>query len=304
MEKSDIWETKLFNSEFYQPKIIYDSFGFIFQLELMNATNELSTFKVKYNVSGSVTSKMLFTFIDYKCTYNEVQDFNNIMYVSRNNECVIYNQQFINYLRTGYNFDRESLNIKNEQLAITTGFSQGMSIADSVSRGTMTGGVAGGIMSGGKSLMTFGMKLYTMANEVILSETQFNKNIVALQRAGTGVISANDVDLMEVYSSNRLIYKLYEVSPRMKKVLFDLFYYTGYICGEMGIPDTTSRCRFNYVSAEIIFNQVPNLPEDIIQDIRDLYSNGITFLHKNNGEYDFEQKYENWENSILEAYGG
>ena len=304
MEKSSSWETKLLHSEFYQPKVIYDSFGFTFQLELMNFTESLSSFEVQYNVSGSITSKFLFTFVDYKCSTTEVQDYNNIMYISRNNDCVIYNQQYINYLRTGYNYDRESLDIKNQQLAVSTGYSSAWAITDKGMSGYKTGGIAGAIIGTGRGMMDMGLSIYQMVNDVMVSEMSLQAKQRALQNASTGVIDANDVDLMTIYTQNVLTYKLYYVSPKMEQVLFDMFYYTGYVAGVMGLPDTTSRCRFNFVSAEIIFKKLPNLSNEIIDDIKARYLVGISFLHKVSNTYDFDQHYENWENSILQAIGG
>ena len=114
--------------------------------------------------------------------------------------------------------------------------------------------------------------------------------------------------MLDAYSQNKAKFKVYKVSPRMKKALFNLFYYTGYICEEQGLPDTTSRLWFNFVSADIVLKKVPNLSEDIINDIKIRYNAGITFLHNvyvdSSYKYDFDQKYENWENSILQAIGG
>ena len=119
------------------------------------------------------------------------------------------------------------------------------------------------------------------------------KNQLANQ--STGVIDANDVDLLDVYSQNQAKLKIYKVSPRMKLALYNLFFLTGYICEEQRLPDTTSRTRFNFVQADVVFRITPNLPSDIINDIKKRYLDGITFLHYYGGIYDFEQEYENWE---------
>ena len=310
MEKSDLNETKLYHSEFYQPKVVYDSFAFIFQLELLDETYEMANFRVQFNVSSSATSKFLFTFIDYVCTTTETRDYNNVMYVSRNNESPIYNQQFINYLRTGYNYDRLSLDIKQEQLAVETGSSVGMNMMESTARGVQTGGVAGGIMSFGTSAIKSGIQIWEMANAVKLNEMSMQKTLKALQNSSTAIIDANDVDLLDYYSANLLSYKVYDVSPKMKKILFDLFYYNGYIAGELGLPDTTSRTRFNFVQAEVIFKSTPNLPSNMLEDMKQRYNVGITFLHRPTNEqglkeaYDFDQHYENWEWSIINAVRG
>lgn len=301
-EKSYEMETKLFHSDYYLPKIIYDSYTFVFQLELMtNRPND--NWQIQFNASNTINSRFMFTFLDYVCENNETRDYNNIMYVARNNDCVIFNQQYINYIRTGYNYDKKSLELLKEK--IDTGFN--FDIAKGATS-TFFGGV-GEIMKQNymgmySRLANFGISIgetAVMNNYAkIEAEMQLEAKKVQLQNQSTGVMDANDVDLLNVYSRNKLALKFYEVSPRMKKALFNLFYYCGYICEEQGIPDTTSRLRFNFVQAEIVFVKTPNLPQEMIAQLKDLYKLGITFLHAYNGQIDYEQKYENWEVSILD----
>lgn len=301
-EKSYQYETKLYHSDYYLPKIIYDSYTFVFQLELMtNRPND--RWQIQFNVSNTINSRFMFTFLDYVCENNEVRDYNNIMYVARNNDCVIFNQQYINYIRTGYNYDKKSLELLKEK--IDTGFN--FDIAKGATS-TFFGGVneimKQNYMGMYSRLADFGISIgetVVMNNYAkIEAEMQLEAKKVQLQNQATGVMDANDVDLLNVYSRNKLALKFYEVSPRMKKALFNLFYYCGYICEEQGIPDTTSRLRFNFVQAEIVFVKTPNLPQEMIAQLKDLYKLGITFLHAYNGVIDYDQKYENWEVSILD----
>lgn len=301
-EKSYEMETKLFHSDYYLPKIIYDSYTFVFQLELMtNRPND--RWQIQFNVSNTINSRFMFTFLDYVCENNEVRDYNNIMYVARNNDCVIFNQQYINYIRSSYNYDKKSLELLKEK--IDTGFNFDLAKGATSS---FFGGVSDimkqNYMGMYSRLANFGISIgetVVMNNYAkIEAEMQLEAKKVQLQNQSTGVMDANDVDLLNVYSRNKLALKFYEVSPRMKRALFNLFYYCGYICEEQGIPDTTSRLRFNFVQAEIVFVKTPNLPQEMIAQLKDLYKLGITFLHAYNGQIDYDQKYENWEVSILD----
>ena len=85
----------------------------------------------------------------------------------------------------------------------------------------------------------------------------------------------------------------------MRMILWDLFFYTGYQCGYKGIPNYTSRKRFNFVSCELELIPVMNITEDIIKDIKTKYSAGVTFIHNVSSTWDFDQKYENWETSLF-----
>ena len=85
----------------------------------------------------------------------------------------------------------------------------------------------------------------------------------------------------------------------MKKSLFDLFFYTGYICGYRGTPDFSSRIRFNFVSCDLDFDMGKSsskyLREEFLQDLMAKFSAGVTNIHYYNSQWDFAQKYENWE---------
>ena len=301
-EKSYEMETKLFHSDYYLPKIIYDSYTFVFQLELMtNRPND--RWQIQFNVSNTVNSRFMFTFLDYVCENNETRDYNNIMYVARNNDCVIFNQQYINYIRTGYNYDKKSLELLKEKLDTSYNFGIGSGAISAFNRG-LPQALSSNVLGLASTFAGWGV---SMAEQSVMNnyakieaEMQLEAKKVQLQNQSTGVMDANDVDLLNVYSRNKLALKFYEVSPRMKKALFNLFYYNGYICEEQGIPDTTSRLRFNYVQAEIVFVKTPNLPQEMIDQLKDLYKVGITFLHAYNGQIDYDQKYENWEVSILD----
>ena len=301
-EKSYEFETKLFHSDYYLPKIIYDSFVFTFQLELMTE-RPADKWTIQYNVSNTITSRFMFTFLDYVCYKNESRDYNNIMYIARNNDCVIFNQQYINYIRTGFNYDMKSLELFREKQNIDIGLGLGKNALTTITSG-ISGYMSGNYMGVASGILNLGINtaqsLFDRHYAELERQMQIDAKKTQLQNQSTGVIDANDVDLLEVYSQNKLALKLYEVSPRVKKALFNLFYYCGYICEEQGIPDTTSRLRFNYVQAEIVFVKTPNLPQEMIDHLKELYKLGITFLHAYNGQIDYDQKYENWEVSILD----
>lgn len=294
-------EPKLFNSDYYQPKFVYDSFGFIFQMELITSSltslANNNALDVKFTTTTTINSRFMFTFNDYVCESKELQDYNNIMCISRNNELPLYNQQYINYLRAGYNYD-----VKNKQRTeafswLGAGLSMAGAVASFASSGITGGfGITMGISFTASALGTIANAI----NTTITQEQNFEIKQKQLQLQTTSVYGSDDVDLMNAYAHNRLKLKLYEVSPRMKQLLFDLFFYTGYVSNTLGLPNTTSRTRFNFVACELVFEQTPNISEEIIDDIKNRYNIGLTFLHRYNNIWDFEQKYENWETALVE----
>ena len=113
------------------------------------------------------------------------------------------------------------------------------------------------------------------------------------------VMNADDYDLLYAYSQNKAKICEYEVSPRMKKVLDDLFFYCGYVINEQGKPNVNTRRSFNFVQASLMVNHTNNLPNEIVDDIKEKFEQGVTFLHYSFNKFDFNQDKENIERSIL-----
>ena len=88
----------------------------------------------------------------------------------------------------------------------------------------------------------------------------------------------------------------------MSNALNDLFYYFGYRCHDYDVPNINTRCNFNFVSADIVFKD-HSLPEEIADELRKKWSQGITFFHPQliNSSYSWDifQEYENTENSFI-----
>ena len=102
-------DPKLLHSDFYQKKFVYDSFFTIFPFEKIDfeesyrRLNGITNFTFEFIMSRNIVSKFLFKFnYAYK---HSVEDYENLVAVARNNEEVLYNSQYLNYVRTGYNYD-------------------------------------------------------------------------------------------------------------------------------------------------------------------------------------------------------
>lgn len=309
-ERNILYETKLYHSDFYYEKYYYDSFSFAFQLEFVQ--NYVSTFNVSFQVSNTINSRFLFTFQGYQAD-KYLRDYNNILYIARNNEIALFNQQYINYIRTGYNYDIKSLQLTEEQIykqellsgisgagnLALSGASMLTKLASSKSASVGSSALAYIGQASGFATSTLGM-LYNDAYTIQQNELSLHGKMTQLRNQATGVIDANDVDLMSYYTGNRLRYRVYRCSEKMRTALWKLFFYTGYVADIQGIPDTTSRIYFNFVQADVQFKKVPNLPASYITELKAKYMEGITFLHKYNNKIDFDQQYENWETKFFE----
>ena len=293
------YESKLYHSDYYQIKFIYDAFSKMFALERINLDKyELfigTPFTFNFTASNTVSSKFLFTFSQYNTEGYQLEDYDNICAVDRNNEMVIYNSDYMNYIKSGFNYDIKKKNRQEAGNWIGTGLSLVGAIASFASSAVTGGaGIATGIAFATSSLA----QLTRSINATAQAEATQQEKLAQLRMQKESVYNTDAVDLLDVYSNNKAKLMVYKTSEILTKQLFDLFFYTGYIDGTMGIPDVTTRTRFNFVSLDIVMDAENNIPSEILDDIIEKYNIGVTFLHYYNSEWDWTQKYENWETSL------
>ena len=294
-------ESKLLHSDYYQPKFVYDSFSFPFYLEDIDTNQYLNdplfeNFLVGYVVSRNIQSKFMFSFPQYTLKRSR-QDYDNILCVERNNEKALYNNSYINYIKSGgYSYDTKKASSQNAVNGVTTA----LSIVGSVAS------FAGGIASENPMMVAAGVGLAVSAAAGIIrnvhtaqeQDRAIAQKIMQAHMQGTSVQGSEDIDILTAFSGNKAKLAYYELSDVMKSAMYDLFYYCGYATHEQKIPDVTTRMYFNFVQAEIEYKSF-NFNEDIAQDIKERWNEGVTFFHVVSGSYDLDQQYENFETSLL-----
>lgn len=299
--KNKKWESKLFHSDYYQPKFVYDSFSFIFALERQNGYVSTSGFQIIFTATGTINSRFLFTFASYNVDGYALEDYSNILPIARNNELPIFNSDYINYIKMGFNYDVKSKQRQEAGQWIGTALSLVGSIASFASSAVTGGfGIAGGITM---ATATLG-QLVNAVNSTAQAEANQAQKLFQLRQQKESVMGSDDLDIMSKYTGNKAKWMLYQVSSRMESVLFDLFHFTGYIDGTSKIPDVTTRKWFNFLSCDLVINEDNNINDDIINDIKAKYALGVTFMHCNTIEsvktWDWTQEKENWETSLFE----
>lgn len=294
--RNDYYESKLYHSDFYQPKFIYDSFDFIFKLEQMNITAYYANFKVDYNVTSTINSRFMFTFPQYSLRFS-TEDYDNILIVNRNNEETLYNSAYINYIKTGYNYDVKNKQRQEAASWITTGLQIGGAILGAAA-GAATGNpiaVATAIGMGVSGLTSITQNI----NNSISAEASIQQKLAQAKAQATAVAGADDVDLMSVYTGNKAKIATYKVSPTVNQQFADLFYYTGYIENKQAVPNMSTRYWFNYMMCTPVFNEETNTPySKFLADIKTRYQSGVTVYH-HHSDWDWSQTHENWEVSII-----
>lgn len=302
LRQDDSYESKLFHSDFYQPTYVYDSFTYKVQMEKLNPdsySDDLNMEKmvIHFYMTSTINSRFMFEFENLYFKY-AVENYAKYMPIARNNEEVLYNVPYINYIRNGFNYDvkaKERTNASNVAgLMLSVGSTAASLLLPSVPL-KVAGVVAG--------LVSVAMSIKNTVVSAQQNEDSIRRKLQETANQTASVAGSDDVDLMSVYAENRLKYLVYEPTPLMKSILFDLFFYAGYASGRMGKPNHNTRVNFDYLECEANLENEGSIPDDCLQELINCFKTGITYLHKTTratDKWDFEQKYENWEKYLLE----
>ena len=308
--RNNAYEPKLFNSELYLKKFIYDSFSIPFKFEYLNIPESITkvsggNLKIKEITSLAVTSKFLFDFNEMLSFDKSLEDYSYVLPVARNNESTIYTSQYINYLRTGLQYDLKMKATQEENSYIRTAISAIGSIG-SIALGIASGNPAvavGGVIASSTGLA--GSIISTIQQENQTSNSLAQKQ-AQLQEQKASVQNSDDLALLRYYTKGNFAkIATYEPSAKQKNRIALLFHYCGYKAEYLGIPKLNSRLRFNYIQADIDISETAqaflssNFNNEIIENYKGKWAEGITIMHHFRNKWNFEQDLENWE-TVLE----
>ena len=303
-------ESKLYNSEFYTPKFVYDSFNYQYLLENIDNNENLDT-KIDYKFTNTMNSRCLFTFnVPLK---RSTSDYDNICVVDRNNELPLYNSSYLNYVRTGYNYDVKNKNaqlsndialaaVKSVGAAVATGLA-GAKVGAAVGAGAGSAAGPVGALIGAAVGLAGGIatSIIGIANSQSKADRNIQQKLDESRQQSTSVSGGDDVDLLTTYTAgNKAKFVEYKCSDRVEATINDLFYYCGYADDRFAIPELDTRLWFNFVQCEPVFDEEDcTVYKDYLDDIKVRYQLGITDYHKINDSYDWDQTKENWETNLL-----
>ena len=297
------YEGKIYHSDFYYWKISYDTSSIIVKLEnyTRGDLHDVFDFSLKlafnYIVSLNLTSGIIFEFedlIDSQDRANE--DYSYVLVSNRNNEDMLFNNAYIDYVKSGYNYDLQQ---KDNQLRAQTS----SAVIGGLSTTAMTAvGIAGSSTPAG-AILTGAITLGALGVNAIkrLREAEVNANNaiamkqVQLEMQGTTIKSVSDYNLFSQYSKNKLRLDIYSCSYQ-QDLLDKLFYYYGYKQDRYGTPDDNTRIWWNFTQGDIIFESDNHqIDEIVLEDIKRQYAEGVLTFHEIDQTYDFVQEKENWE---------
>ena len=304
-ENNIVNESKLYHSDFYQPKFVYDSFTKTFALERQNINREAlyAPFRINFKATNTINSRFLFDFTKYDTNGQALEDYENILVVNRNNELPLYNDEYLNYLRSGYNYD---IKAKNTQTGAAVG-GAALSLAGSAaSIGLAVAAGAGSGSSAGPIGMGIGAAVGVIGAIIsITSQAQLQANSIQQKEAqyanqAMSVRGSDDVDLLNYYSNNKAKMMLYKPSEQMTNAIYNMLRLSGYACDEYQVPEFDTRIWYNFVQCEPVFSETNNkIYQNFLDEIKNRFQLGVTVFHKRNNSWNLTQEKENYETFLF-----
>ena len=298
-------ESKLYHSAFYTYKFAYDSFSVTFPMENVNAATKAAfstavasgqvTFD--YVVSSTISGRFLFSWANsWGAVFDSTEDYPFLMNVARNNEEPVFTSAYINYLRTGYNYDVKAKNLSAIQSA--TGIAT--SAAAGLAAGALSGNPAGAIVGAAFGALSGAL---SAVYRQVSAEQSIQQKLTQTRAQSVSVAGSDDVDLMVKYAKNRLSMLEYRPSDETRQMLFNLFYYYGYACNETGTPTHHNRYYFDFLQCDAEFDDGSGnrlFSRSFIDEVKRKFSEGATFLHSPMCSAGIiETTYENWEADLI-----
>lgn len=312
-DRSVSYEPKLKHSDFYNFKFIYDNFSKEIRYEdLAYGTSSdtdaavVKNFLITFYPSNNVSSKLMFKIKPNGATsYKRMTDYEDYLVSGRNLELVKINDDYLNYIRNGYNYDTKAHDIQTTASLINFGVG---STKNAIS--TFTSGVEGNY---GKMASSFGSMITDTTNMIskeLLYENSMQAKLANLAAQGAGVAGTDDLSLLETYNGNKLLVSQYWCTSEMLAHLYNLFYYCGYRVDEYGVPNITSRRLFNFIQCTPVFNTEKKVyMAKYLADIKARFEAGVTVFHRTSVTYNGTETsaswnltypdYENWETWIV-----
>lgn len=292
------YESKLYNSNFFSLKYIYDSFEKEFLLERYNTNSAFPGVRIDFKQSNNISSNSVFKFIPMNGTYKEPTLYGQFLNVNRQNEVALYNSDYLNYIRNGYNYDKKA---KAQQLgAGLAGIALG-AIGAAASVFLPAAGVVGA--AGAISLATSTISsIVSLINTQISNEQAIQQKLDTAKRSAASVSNTEDLNLLNFYNGNRLIRYTEDINDNIKQGLYNLFRLTGYACNDYGVPVTNTRLYYNFLQCKVDIEETNwTYGKSFLDDIKAKYEIGVTYFHKVDNSYDFQQTKENFETWMIES---
>ncbi len=288
------YESKLYNSSFYTLKYMYDNFEKEIYLDRFHTSIAYPGIDIRFKQSNNISSNSLFDITALNGSYDEPLVYGQYLNVNRSNEVALYSSDYINYIRTGYNYDKKAKELQFKS-SLT---SAGLSTVGSLLSAAFGGGIGQAVaISAGTSVLK---SITDTINNQIQAENNIQQKLDQTRLSPTSVSSTEDLNLLSYYNGNRLLKVQESIEDHIKNSIYNLFRLTGYACNDYGIPQTDTRLYYNFIQCDPRFDESQwNYSQTFLDDIKAKYNVGVTVFHRVNNAYDFSQTKENFEKWLI-----
>ena len=306
-------EPKVHSSEFRFAKIVYDSFSIVlkgeesyFNTNLSETGNDKIVFK--FFASPSMVSEFDLTLYSWPGYSAEEfiltpvwsEDYPLHLVINRNNETPVFTSAYLDYLRTGYNYDLKSqavqLGMQGLGIAISA-INAGVGIAATFATGGLAAPYAVSAATG------FASSIATIGKTAAENERGNAQRLKELQAQGASVAGNSDFAVSRRYTKNRASLESYAIEPRLIDSARSFFYLKGYATDEIKAPSCHTRAHFDFVECDPVFQPeaLSLFPKWMLDMIADDLRQGVTVMHPVAGDYDIAQQSSNYELSVLNS---
>ena len=306
-------EPKVYSSEFRFSKLVYDSFSIVLKGEesyFNSNLSEIGNDKIvfKFFASPSMVSEFDLTLYSWPGFSAEEfilspvwsEDYPLHLIINRNNETPVYTSAYLDYLRTGYNYDLKSqavqLGMQGLGIAISA-INAGVGIAATFATGGLAAPYAVSAATG------FASSIANIGKTAAENQRGNAQRLKELQAQGASVAGNSDFAVSKRYTKNRVSLETYSVEPRLINSARAFFYLKGYATDEIKAPSCHSRAHFDFVECEPVFQPeaLSLFPKWMLDLIADDLRQGVTVMHPVAGDYDIGQTSSNFELSVLNS---
>lgn len=303
------YESKFYNSAYAYYALEYGPYSVIARPEKYNLEEGNYVLQVTYsqaklksdlyfNVQMMQTDGLVTGYLYFKDGYSLSSPFELKLVSDINNEVPIYTSDYVNYVKTGYNYDKASV----RRQATVNSINAGISL---VSGGLLaaTGGIG---LAAGVGVATRGLtSAIGVINSTIASEAQIEKKLNSYKNSSTGISGVSDVELRELYGDFKAYITQYEPTLELCDELLNLWHKYGYASTRIGTPNTDTRIYFNFVKLKecyFVDNTCLKQYSEYLDEIKELYLEGIYYYHLVNNNYLVNKEYENFEKIFEEVH--
>lgn len=299
------YETKLWNSNYYTVKFIYDGNAHVPALENFAQPSTGATgysTLVGFESSTGMDNSTMFTFSDRE---TKTTDFGNYLVCNRTTEIPYYTNEYLNYLRYGKAVDERTRNLSGAS-ALVGGIGSAVSTASGLAfslKGAAIGGASGGAigLAVGGAIGLISTAIATTSS-IARANDQINSKIDQYTHQSSSISVNGDVSLFRSYGKNKLLMATYFPPDEIKESLARYFALRGYGCDECSQPEWNHRYWSDYFVISPVFRYANRMTRDYGGDVASRMQSGFRILHRHEDQphhYDWYNTRENWETSLM-----